>query len=224
MSDAIRKMFDEISPRYDMLNRVLSARRDVAWRKRSVQKLPNQPLDILDLCGGTGDFLMEAQAAGRFRSGVVADFSAGMLSHVSRKADLAAIQADALALPFADASFDACLCGFGMRNLDDLEAGVRSVHRVLRPGGTFVTLEFFRPEMVVPRFFYNVLAPIAIPAVGKVFGSRKDAYEYLVRSTQRFARVGDYGLMLEHCGFEKVEILPNDFGISHLVVGTKRAA
>ncbi|MEN9355351.1 MAG: hypothetical protein RL318_2676 [Fibrobacterota bacterium] len=222
MSEAIRRMFDDISPRYDMLNRVLSARRDVAWRKRSVRKLPDRKLDILDLCGGTGDFLMEAQRAGRFRSGVVADFSAGMLSHVARKASLAAVQADALNLPFAEHSFDACLCGFGMRNLDDLEAGVRSVHRILRPGGTFVTLEFFRPEKVVPRFFYNVLAPIAIPAVGKFFGSRKEAYEYLVRSTQRFARVEDYGLMLEKNGFKKVEILANDFGISHLVVATKR--
>lgn len=221
MSDAIRKMFNEISPRYDMLNRVLSARRDVAWRKRSVRKLPERPLDILDLCGGTGDFLLEAQAAGRFRSGVVADFSAGMLSHVARKTSFSAIEADALRLPFVEASFDACLCGFGMRNLDNLEEGVKSVHRVLRPGGTFVTLEFFRPEMLVPRFFYNVLAPIAIPAVGKLFGSRKEAYEYLVRTTQRFARVEDYGTLLEKNGFEAVEILPNDFGISHLVVARK---
>ncbi len=221
MSDAIRKMFNEISPRYDMLNRVLSARRDVAWRKRSVRKLPERPQDILDLCGGTGDFLLEAQAAGRFRSGVVADFSAGMLSHVARKTSFSAIEADALRLPFVEASFDACLCGFGMRNLDNLEEGVKSVHRVLRPGGTFVTLEFFRPEMLVPRFFYNVLAPIAIPAVGKLFGSRKEAYEYLVRTTQRFARVEDYGTLLEKNGFEAVEILPNDFGISHLVVARK---
>ena len=221
MSDAIRKMFNEISPRYDMLNRVLSARRDVAWRKRSVRKLPERPQDILDLCGGTGDFLLEAQAAGRFRSGVVADFSAGMLSHVARKTSFSAIEADALRLPFGEASFDACLCGFGMRNLDNLEEGVKSVHRVLRPGGTFVTLEFFRPEMLVPRFFYNVLAPIAIPAVGKLFGSRKEAYEYLVRTTQRFARVEDYGTLLEKNGFEAVEILPNDFGISHLVVARK---
>lgn len=222
MSEAIRKMFDEISPRYDLLNRVLSGRRDVAWRKRSVRKLPPSPQDILDLCGGTGDFLMEARAAGRLQSGVVADFSAGMLSHVAGKTDLSAIQADALNLPFADASFDACLCGFGMRNLDDLEAGVRSVHRVLRPGGTFVTLEFFRPERVVPRVFYNVLAPLAIPAVGKLFGSRKEAYEYLVNSTRRFARVEDYGQLLEKNGFEAVEILANDFGISHLVVARKR--
>lgn len=221
MSDAIRKMFNEISPRYDMLNRVLSARRDVAWRKRSVRKLPERPQDILDLCGGTGDFLLEAQAAGRFRSGVVADFSAGMLSHVARKTSFSAIEADALRLPFVEASFDACLCGFGMRNLDNLEEGVKSVHRVLRSGGTFVTLEFFRPEMLVPRFFYNVLAPIAIPAVGKLFGSRKEAYEYLVRTTQRFARVEDYGTLLEKNGFEAVEILPNDFGISHLVVARK---
>jgi demethylmenaquinone methyltransferase/2-methoxy-6-polyprenyl-1,4-benzoquinol methylase len=221
MSEAIRKMFNEISPRYDMLNRVLSARRDVAWRKRSVRKLPERPQDILDLCGGTGDFLLEAQAAGRIRSGVVADFSAGMLSHVARKTSFSAIEADALRLPFAESSFDACLCGFGMRNLDNLEEGVKSVHRVLRPGGTFVTLEFFRPEMPVPRFFYSVLAPIVIPAVGKLFGSRKEAYEYLVRTTQRFARVEDYGALLEENGFEAVEILPNDFGISHLVVARK---
>jgi demethylmenaquinone methyltransferase/2-methoxy-6-polyprenyl-1,4-benzoquinol methylase len=129
------------------------------------------------------------------------------------------IQADALKLPFQSQSFDTVLCGFGMRNLDDTVSGIREISRVLKPGGTFVTLEFFRPETLVARTFYNAIAPLMIPLVGSALGSRREAYDYLVRSIQRFHKVGTYAQMLEANGFEQVQIRTLDFGLCHAVVG-----
>ena len=128
------------------------------------------------------------------------------------------IQADALKLPFRDASFDAVTCGFGMRNLDDLRAGAVEIRRVLRDGGTFVTLEFFRPETIVARAFYSGIAPLMIPLVGSLLGSRREAYEYLVTSIRRFARVGDYARILSESGFRVKAVRSLDFGLCHAVV------
>jgi len=219
MSQAVQTMFDRISPRYDLLNHVLSARRDIAWRKTAVTYLPDTPSRILDLCGGTGDFLLTAKRAGRASdSSRVADFAFGMMSPLASKGLPTGIQADALRLPFRDGSFDAVTCGFGMRNLDDLHAGAREIRRVLKPGGTFVTLEFFRPETFVARTFYAGIAPLMIPLMGRILGSRREAYEYLVTSIRRFSTVGAYGQILSESGF-RVEILRSlDFGLCHAVV------
>jgi len=219
MSEAVRNMFDRISPRYDLLNRVLSGRRDVAWRRAAVRRLPDRPSRILDLCGGTGDFLLTARRAGRAAPGSrVADFAFGMMQPLPSKGLPSGIQADALRLPFRDGAFEAVTCGFGMRNLDDLRAGAVEVRRVLRPGGLFVTLEFFRPETFVARAFYSGIAPLMIPLVGGLLGSRREAYEYLVTSIRRFARVGDYGRILSESGYRVREIRALDFGLCHLVV------
>jgi len=219
MSEAVRTMFDRISPRYDLLNHVLSGRRDIAWRKTAVAHLPARPSRVLDLCGGTGDFLLTARRAGRAGPGSrVADFAFGMMRPLPSKGLPSGIQADALRLPFRDASFDAATCGFGMRNLDDLRAGAVEVRRVLKPGGTFATLEFFRPETLVARTFYSGIAPLAIPLVGGLLGSRKEAYEYLVTSIRRFAKVGEYGQILSESGYRVTTLKALDFGLCHLVV------
>ena len=218
MSQAVQTMFDRISGRYDLLNRVLSGRRDVSWRRTAVGYLPERPSRILDLCGGTGDFLLAARAAGRAAPGsLVADFARGMMLPLPAKGLPSGIQADALRLPFRDGSFDAVTCGFGMRNLDDLRAGAAEVRRVLREGGVFVTLEFFRPETLVARGFYSGVAPMAIPLVGSLLGSRREAYEYLVTSIQRFARVGEYAQILSESGYRVKAIKALDFGLCHAV-------
>lgn len=219
MSEAVRTMFDRISPRYDLLNHVLSGRRDVSWRRTAVSRLPPVPSRLLDLCGGTGDFLLEAMQAGRADArSRVADFAFGMMRPLGEKGLPTGIQADALRLPFLDASFQAVTCGFGMRNLDDLAAGAVEVRRVLSPGGVFVTLEFFRPETLVARCFYGGIAPLAIPLVGRLLGSRKEAYEYLVTSIRKFAKVGEYASLLEENGFSVKETIELDFGLCHAVV------
>jgi demethylmenaquinone methyltransferase/2-methoxy-6-polyprenyl-1,4-benzoquinol methylase len=215
-------MFDRISGRYDTLNHVLSARRDLAWRRTAVGYLPTGPSRILDLCGGTGDFLLAARASGREATGsVVADFAFRMMLPLPSKGIRPGIQADALQLPFHDASFDAVLCGFGMRNLDRTGDGAAEILRVLKPGGTFVTLEFFRPQTPVSRFFYGAVAPLLMPAVGTVFGSSKEAYEYLVRSIRAFLPVDEYAALLERTGFVESRIRGFDFGLCHAVAARK---
>lgn len=222
MSQAVQEMFDRISGRYDLLNHALSVRRDLSWRRTAVGMLPPGPGRILDLCGGTGDFLLAARAGKRASAdSIVVDFARGMMVPLPSKGLPSGIQADALHLPFREGSFDAVLCGFGMRNLDDLGAGTREVFRVLKPGGTFVTLEFFRPETLVSKTFYGAIAPLLIPAAGTVFGSSREAYEYLVRSIRRFTPVGGYATLLGESGFEQAKIVSLDFGLCHAVAARR---
>jgi len=218
----VREMFDRISGRYDLLNHTLSARRDISWRRTAVSLLPRREHRILDLCGGTGDFLLAAKSAGvAAPDSRVADFSRAMMLPLPSKGLPPGIQADALNLPFKDGSFDAVLCGYGMRNFDDPAQGAREILRVLRSGGTFVTLEFFRPGTAVSRFFYGAVAPLLIPAAGTVFGSSREAYEYLVRSIQNFLPVEGYADLLRETGFSEARIASLDFGLCHAVAARK---
>jgi demethylmenaquinone methyltransferase/2-methoxy-6-polyprenyl-1,4-benzoquinol methylase len=234
MSQAIQSMFDAIAGRYDLLNRLLSAGRDVAWRRRSARMLP--PLGpgtrVLDLCGGTGDFTAAVQDSqrrnpGRAGSGaafVLGDFSRPMLA-LSRPKKLGAppVVLDALRPPLKDGSFDAVLCGFGMRNLDDTAAGIRAVHALLKPGGSFLTLEFFRPANPFTRFFYGVLAPAFIPFLGRLLGSKRDAYDYLVRSVRGFRSAAEYAALCRAAGFATTRVEARDGGIAHAVLAVKQA-
>jgi len=222
VSKAVQEMFDRISGGYDTLNHVLSARRDLVWRRKAVAMLPKKQLRILDLCGGTGDFLIAARAAGVAQgSSRVADFSFGMMVPLPAKGLPPGIQADALKMPFKDETFDAVLCGFGMRNLDDLAGGVAEIRRVLKPGGTFVTLEFFKPSTFAAKIFYGAVAPVAIPFVGKAFGSSREAYDYLVRSIRRFVPVRGYADLLVEKGFDDVRVKSLDLGLCYAVAGHK---
>ncbi len=227
MSEAVRSMFDAIAGRYDALNHTLSAYRDVAWRRKAAAMLPAANLSatdskVLDLCGGTGDFCRALRNRGMESLCVIGDFSQPML-RLGRSKGLSAGMAamDALNPPFQAGTFDIVLCGFGMRNLDDPEEGVRLVHGLLKPGGAFLTLEFFRPQTAFTRFFYRVLAPAFIPLLGSVMGSRREAYEYLVKSVQRFRSAGEYADMCRAAGFKHVEVKACDFGIAHAVLAVK---
>jgi len=222
LSKAVQEMFDRISGGYDTLNHVLSARRDIAWRRKAVAMLPKRQQRILDLCGGTGDFLIAARAAGiATAQSRVADFSFGMMVPLPAKGLPPGIQADALKMPFKDATFDTVLCGFGMRNLDDLAGGVEEISRVLKPGGTFVTLEFFKPTTPAAKVFYGVVAPVAIPFVGKLFGSSREAYDYLVRSIRKFVPAKGYAALMADKGFQNVRVRSLDLGLCYAVAGTK---
>src|SRR5262245_25635703 len=151
----IRAMFDAISRRYDTLNHVLSLNLDASWRRRAAaEACPEAGLRALDLCGGTGDLAIALARSPRPPSRVVCcDFSRPMLERAQEKflrrgldATCVAVEGDALALPFADGSFDAVTVGFGVRNLADMAAGFREMSRVLAGGGRLVVLEFSRPE------------------------------------------------------------------------------
>ncbi len=227
MSRAIQTMFDGIARRYDTLNHVLSAGRDLAWRRKAVSFLPPLGADarVLDLCGGTGDFAAALRKAGSAAGCVLGDFSRPMLAlSVPKRLGAAPVVLDALAPPLKPESLDAVLCGFGMRNLDDLAAGIGAVHSLLKPGGTFVTLEFFRPDSLIPRFFYGALAPLFIPLMGRALGSRRAAYDYLVRSVREFRTAGEYASLCRAAGFTVARVRAHDFGIAHTVVAIKHGA
>ena len=215
-------MFNTIASKYDTLNRCLSLGRDLIWRKKAVKLLAGsfKQKVVVDLCGGTGDFskawLREHPETG---SVIVGDFALNMLLNVPLKLPkVKSLQLDAMRLPFKDGTVDVALNGFGMRNLLIARVGLEEVQRVLKPGGQFVTLEFFRPEGRFSRFFYEKLAPLIIPQVGMVFARKRLAYKYLSQSVLGFLSASEYSSLAELCGFGKASTVYLDKGIAAVVV------
>lgn len=226
MLSPVRKMFDDISKRYDFLNHALSCFRDICWRKASCRELKRRKpgMRLLDLCGGTGDFAATFERiVGKPQTAILGDFSFGMLScAIPKKISAAPVQLDAMRMPFRDATFDVVLNGFGMRNLLDAEAGLKESFRVLAPGGYLMVLEFFSPRNPFNTFFYKKLAPLFIPVVGAFFSGKRSAYEYLVRSVVRFLSVDEFAELAKKTGFEVVHVKACDFGIAYRVLLRKR--
>jgi ubiquinone/menaquinone biosynthesis methyltransferase len=217
---AARRMFDRIAPTYDLLNRLMSAGADRRWRDRAVAEVERSPPGpVLDLCAGTMDLtalIVRARPADRV---VAADFAPAMLDVGRRKVPSAeVVVADATALPFADASFAAVVCGFGMRNLADPAAGACEARRVLRPGGRFVTLELFRPARAATRAFHTAYARWALPLLGGWLSGDRSAYEYLARSMTGFLTRWQYERILEGAGFSPVRGVDLTLGIASIVV------
>lgn len=176
-------MFDRIAPVYDLMNRVMTAGLDGRWRKRTVRAVVRRGDRVLDACCGTGDLAIAATKAGASVVGL--DFSEQMLVRARRKSSQVEwLQGDLLALPFEDASFDSATVGFGARNVDDLDAALRELQRVLRPGGKLGILEITQPRGPV-RLFYSLWFDRIVPLLGKVLPGG-DAYTYLPASVRRF--------------------------------------
>ncbi len=216
---AVRSMFDRIAPTYDALNRLMSAGVDRRWRKQAVALLRRAPAGpVLDLCAGTMD-LTALVARARPNDRVIAtDFAAEMLERGRHKAPRAErVVADALDLPFESASVAAVVCGFGVRNLADPALGAREVRRVLRPGGVFVVLEFFRPERAVTRAFHAIYAERVLPAVGGLFSGDRAAYRYLADSMGAFLSRAEYEAVLRDAGFVNVRGQDLTLGVAGLV-------
>jgi demethylmenaquinone methyltransferase/2-methoxy-6-polyprenyl-1,4-benzoquinol methylase len=189
----ISRMFDRIAPTYDVLNRLLSARSDVRWRTRCAKGLALHGVEtVLDACTGTGDLALALRDAGAARV-VGTDFAPEMVRRAREKtegrAGLEFRVADTTRLPFEDGTFDAATVGFGVRNLEDLDAGLRELSRVLRPGGRLSILEFSVPENPVFRAVYLVYFMLVLPLIGNfVSGGADNAYAYLPRSVLAFPR------------------------------------
>ncbi len=215
---AVEAMFDRISPVYDPMNRVMTVGLDRRWRRLTVQAVVRPGDRVLDACCGTGDLALEAQRAGARVTGL--DFSERMLERARRKsAAVEWVRGDVLALPFPDGSFDAVTVGFGIRNVEDLQAGLAELARVLRPGGRLGCLEITRPNGALRPFFalwFDGLVPLA----GKVLPGGA-AYTYLPASVRRFPGPADLGGAIGRAGFGQVGWRLLGGGIVALHVATR---
>jgi demethylmenaquinone methyltransferase / 2-methoxy-6-polyprenyl-1,4-benzoquinol methylase len=216
----VREMFGRIAPRYDFLNHLLSASFDKLWRKRTAKcfapLLRNPDARVLDLCCGTGDLLFAfareshtSRSKARARL-IGADFALPMLVLAKRKtsqrgADAAFLGADALALPFADSSFDLISAAFGFRNLTNYKNGLREMRRVLRPGGALAILEFCEPEGGLLAALYRFYFRRILPKIGGAISGSGDAYSYLPGSVERFPNPDVLKNWMEEAGFRNVK-------------------
>jgi ubiquinone/menaquinone biosynthesis methyltransferase len=218
MSAAVQRMFGAIAPTYDTLNRVLSLGVDQAWRRRAVAALGDVfGRRVLDVCAGTLD--LAELAAERGALVTACDFSPEMLARGRGKVDHATLVcADAQALPFPDGAFDAALCGFGLRNLDDPARGLREWRRVLAPGGRLVVLEFFRPRRAITRVVQALYNRRVLPLVGGIVSGDRGAYDYLARSIERFATREQVEQLARDSGFASVRGVDLTAGVAALVI------
>jgi demethylmenaquinone methyltransferase / 2-methoxy-6-polyprenyl-1,4-benzoquinol methylase len=217
--DAVRAMFDRIAPVYDLMNRAMSLGLDVRWRRMTARAVVRPGDRVLDVCCGTGDLAVADREAGGDVTGL--DFSERMLERARRKSDaIEWIRGDATALPFPDAAFDAVTVGFGVRNLDDLESGLRELARVLRPGGLLGCLEITRPRGVL-RPFFRLWFDGLVPLAGRVLPGGS-AYSYLPASVRRFPGPEDLAAAMERAGFAAVRWKLLGGGIVALHTAAKR--
>jgi len=216
--DQVRSMFDRIAPVYDVMNRVMTMGFDRKWRRVTAAAVVRSGDRVLDACCGTGDLALADRRAGGEVTGV--DFSEEMLVRARRKSvDVEWVRADATALPFEDASFEAVTVGFGIRNLADLEAGLRELARVLVPGGRLGCLEITRPRGVL-RPFFRLWFDGLVPLAGKVLPGGA-AYSYLPASVRRFPGPEDLADAMRRAGFEEVGWRLLGGGIVALHVGRR---
>jgi len=227
-AEAIEEMFDAVAPRYDLLNRVLSLGIDRYWRTRAVRLLADeQPARVLDVATGTADLAIKAERMLHPREVVGIDLSNEMLQVGREKLDrlglsprISLVQGDAEDLPFPDDAFDAALVAFGVRNFENLEAGLRGIRRVLRPGAALVVLEFSRPRTFPIKQLYAWYSRHVLPRIGGALSPEQSAYEYLPHSVAEFPDGPDFLDRMKNSGFTDLRWDPLTFGIASLYRGT----
>ncbi|MGH7584532.1 MAG: ubiquinone/menaquinone biosynthesis methyltransferase [Gemmatimonadales bacterium] len=205
----VRQIFAAIAPRYDLLNHVLSLNSDRRWRRIAVDSLDwrtDTGGQYLDLCAGTLDLAAELGNRTGFEGSVyAADFVLPMLRLGAGKSTrVVPAAADALRLPFADAAFDGAMVGFGVRNLMDLDAGLREAARVLKPGARFVVLEFTRPDWPPLRAIYLAYLRQVLPRIGRLVSKHRTAYDWLPASVLPFPDAASLAERIRAAGFEPV--------------------
>jgi demethylmenaquinone methyltransferase/2-methoxy-6-polyprenyl-1,4-benzoquinol methylase len=223
VAKAVQKLFSSIAPRYDFLNHFMSLSVDRRWRGKALSNLVGLNLNrVLDLCAGTLDLSIAIRELFPDTEIHAVDFALPMLeqglSKLPKKHSIHLTCADGHHLPFPEKGFDAVVCAFGIRNLENHEGAAGEIRRVLKPGGTLVVLEFFRPEKILPKLFYQTYGKYIIPRVGGWISKNRKAYEYLQDSIQNFLSIGEYASLLSDFGFNDIKCRPLSGGIAHEVV------
>jgi len=214
---SVQAMFDTIAPRYDMVNRIMTFRLDVRWRRAAIEALQLAPNSVVvDLATGTGDFCREIEARGHKVVG--ADFSFGMLSNARTGAPL--VQADAMALPLAPAAVDAVVCGFALRNFVDLEPVFAELARITRPGGRLALLDASAPDNRLVAAGHSVYFGRVVPLIGGLL-SDKRAYGYLPRSLAYLPPRSELLGLLRSQGFVDVGHRQLTFGAAQLITASR---
>ena len=228
----VQRMFAGIAPKYDFINHLLSFNVDRGWRKallRSLTPVLERPQPrVLDLCCGTGDVLLDLQTVSAAPI-MGADFCHPMLVSAQAKAAHAGfraplVEADALQLPFRDAVLDGISISFGFRNLANYDAGLRELHRVLKPGGVLAILEFSHPPNVLMKTAYGFYSRLLLPIIGGLISGSREAYAYLPDSIRKFPKADELLRMMDAAGFEETRSELLTGGIAALHVGEKRSS
>lgn len=224
----VAEMFDNIAGRYDFLNHFLSAGTDKGWRRKAIAEvIKDKPARVLDVATGTGDMAIATLAAHPCTiTGV--DISEGMLDVGRKKIVAKGLEAaitlqtgDSEQLPFADNSFDAVMCAYGVRNFEHLEAGLADMCRVLRAGGKVVILEFSHPGKFPVKQAYNFYFRYILPTLGKWLSNNSRAYSYLHESVMAFPEGASFCNILEKCGFKEAKATALTFGVTTIYTAIK---
>lgn len=227
--DQVEEMFNDISPRYDLLNHLLSANIDKLWRRNAIQKLkPQKPKLILDIATGTGDFAIAATRLNHAKV-IGIDISEGMLEVGRRKLkkkklteSIELLKADSENIPFNNDKFDAAIVGFGVRNFENLKKGLTEINRVLKPGGVFYILEFSKPVKSPYKQIYQFYFTKILPFIGRIISKNSSAYTYLPESVNEFPDGELFLTILAEVGFVKNKCFQQTFGIASIYEAYKK--
>jgi len=227
--EQVADMFNNISKTYDFLNHFLSLGIDIIWRKKAINELKaDKPKRILDVATGTGDFAFEALSILQPEKIIGVDISQGMLNIANQKIVKRGMQdkfeiklGDSEKLPFGDNEFDAVTVAYGVRNFEDLQKGLNDIHRVLKPGGKAVVLEFSKPKAFPVKQLYNFYFNYITPGIGKLFSKDARAYTYLPESVAAFPDGKAFTAIMQKAGFSNTKCRPLAFGICSIYTGVK---
>ena len=226
--EQVAEMFNNIAPRYDFLNHLLSLGIDITWRKKAIRILaPDKPKHIVDIATGTGDFALEALAINPDKiTGI--DISSEMLEVGKQKMKRKGVDhiismklGDSENLPLKDDSIDAITVSFGVRNFENLEKGLSDMRRVLKPGAKAVIIEFSQPTTFPIKQLYQFYFKFILPVIGKLVSKDPRAYTYLPESVNSFPFGKAFEAIVTKCGYSQVETVPLTFGIASIYVATK---
>ncbi|MFY9557816.1 MAG: bifunctional demethylmenaquinone methyltransferase/2-methoxy-6-polyprenyl-1,4-benzoquinol methylase UbiE [Blastocatellia bacterium] len=227
-ADRVRAMFAEIAPRYDFLNHALSLNVDKRWRRFVIQKIAdrlNEPGSVaLDLCCGTGDLSLEL---GMMAPTFGVDFCHPMLQRALIKVRATTgmvelVEGDALGVPFQSSVFDVVTVAFGLRNVDGIEAGLREIYRLLKPGGRAAVLEFSRPQIPLFRNLFQFYFTRLLPRIGNAVSGSSFAYQYLPESVEAFPDQKQLAALMRAVGFSGVNYYNLFGGVAALHLGDKK--